>query len=198
MVNKGRPKTFDNYEALEKAQALFWENGYEATSLNELILKMGISRQSLYNTFGNKHDLFIKCLEYYIHEGYKSMKALFESEQHAQDKLNQLISMMNGYFAGPKAKGCFVSFTIQEMAQKDNDVKRLLDKKNSKNFELYFKLFEISLEQQQMKSALSARDLADLLDGIMLSATSLCKLPNRGEQIKNLFTIFLKQIEFIK
>ena len=198
MVCKGRPKTFENSEALEKAKELFWEKGYEATSLSELIERMGISRQSLYNTFGNKHSLFISCLNFYIQEGHNTLCSILNSDEHAEEKLNQLIDMFLEYYACAKSKGCFVSFTIQEMAQKDPDVKSILDKKYSKNFELFNQFFVQAIEKEEIKSTLSAKELTDLLDGIMLGASSLCKLPNRTEQTKNLFQIFLKQIEFIK
>ncbi len=61
----GRPKEFDPDEALAKAVELFWEKGYEGASLGELTEAMGITKPSLYATFGNKEDLFLKALDYY-------------------------------------------------------------------------------------------------------------------------------------
>ena len=58
----GRPKIFDQEKALEKASKLFWEKGYEATSLEDLITVMGIQKGSFYNTFGNKKQLGLKIL----------------------------------------------------------------------------------------------------------------------------------------
>jgi len=61
----GRPREFDADEVLECALRQFWKNGYEGTSMAELTEAMGITRPSLYATFGNKEDLFLKVIERY-------------------------------------------------------------------------------------------------------------------------------------
>ncbi|HRV92857.1 MAG TPA: helix-turn-helix domain-containing protein, partial [Anaerolineae bacterium] len=58
-----RPREFDENEVLDKAMDLFWQKGYEATSIQELLTAMGISRGSLYDAFGDKHALFLAVLE---------------------------------------------------------------------------------------------------------------------------------------
>ena len=196
MTNRGRPKTFKNTEALEKAMELFWTNGYEGASLNELIEVMGISRQSMYNTFGNKHALFIKCVDHYMNFQIEEMSSFFSSNGNAKEKLTALFNKLEGYFLDGNTKGCMISSVIQEMALKDDQVKKLLETKYSKNFESFHKFFQQAFENNEIKSELSAAELADLIDAMLLSMTSLCKIPNRENQISNLITIFLKQIEF--
>ena len=61
----GRPREFDAGKALDQALALFWEKGYEGTSLADLIQAMGINKPSLYAAFGGKEDLFFKALARY-------------------------------------------------------------------------------------------------------------------------------------
>lgn len=68
MVQKrspGRPRTFDAQDALDKAVAVFWENGYEAADMATLCKRMGLSKPSLYNAFGSKDALFVRALERY-------------------------------------------------------------------------------------------------------------------------------------
>ena len=62
---RGRPREFCVDEALAKALRVFWEKGYEGTSLNDLTEAMGITRPSLYAAFGNKESLFRKALDLY-------------------------------------------------------------------------------------------------------------------------------------
>ena len=61
----GRPRAFDVDEALEQAMRVFWAQGYEGASLEDLTGAMGITRTSMYRAFGNKEDLFHKSLERY-------------------------------------------------------------------------------------------------------------------------------------
>lgn len=68
-VHKGRPREFDTDEALDRALHVFWQRGYEGTSLSELTEAMGISRPSLYAAFGNKEDLFRRALDRYAESG---------------------------------------------------------------------------------------------------------------------------------
>ncbi|AFY40103.1 regulatory protein TetR [[Leptolyngbya] sp. PCC 7376] len=61
----GRKLAFEREVVLDKAMDLFWEKGYHATGLTELLERMGIKRQSLYNTFGSKHQLFLEAIAHY-------------------------------------------------------------------------------------------------------------------------------------
>src|SRR5258708_27872469 len=65
MATRGRPRTFDPDTALRQALDLFWERGYEGTSLNDLAQAMGIASASIYACFGSKEDLFRKVMALY-------------------------------------------------------------------------------------------------------------------------------------
>jgi len=64
----GRPRSFDEDVALRHATELFWEKGYAATSLDDLLAAMGIARSSFYSTFGSKQKVLWRALELYTCE----------------------------------------------------------------------------------------------------------------------------------
>ena len=60
-----RIKEFDENEVLERAKLLFWKQGFHATSIQNLVDHLGISRGSIYDTFGGKNELYEKALKVY-------------------------------------------------------------------------------------------------------------------------------------
>src|SRR5262249_38606558 len=64
-VAMARPKEFDRDAVLDRAVELFWAKGYEATSLGDLVESLGVGKQSLYDTFGDKHALYLAALDRY-------------------------------------------------------------------------------------------------------------------------------------
>src|SRR4029450_6141307 len=74
----GRPKGFSETDALEKALDLFWQKGYHGVNLPDLLSTMGIARQSLYDTFGDKRRLFIRTIEHYRNTRLAGALALLE------------------------------------------------------------------------------------------------------------------------
>ncbi|HXW00831.1 MAG TPA: helix-turn-helix domain-containing protein, partial [Anaerolineae bacterium] len=60
-----RPREFEPNEALKRAMQLFWAKGYEETSMADLVEATGVSRYGFYTEFGDKNDLFLRCVDYY-------------------------------------------------------------------------------------------------------------------------------------
>ena len=74
---RGRPRHFDELEALEKATHVFWSKGYDGVTVDDLVAGMGVSRQSLYAVFGDKRSLFLRILKGYAEKkGARAAKAL--------------------------------------------------------------------------------------------------------------------------
>ncbi|WP_028551968.1 TetR/AcrR family transcriptional regulator [Paenibacillus sp. UNC451MF] len=114
-----RIREFDEQKALTEAMYLFWEKGYEATTLNDLTTRMGIQKPSLYSTYGDKSSLFEAALRNY-------------NQQHAKyvrSKLNKITSVkaafrslfQEGVFPdGDHGRsGCFCVNTMVELAPHD-------------------------------------------------------------------------------
>ena len=73
----GRPRRFDEREALEKATQVFWSKGYDAVTIDDLVAGMGVGRPSLYAVFGDKRTIFLRVLRAYAAaKGARTAKAL--------------------------------------------------------------------------------------------------------------------------
>ncbi|GAB4512677.1 MAG: hypothetical protein Tsb0019_09530 [Roseibium sp.] len=114
----GRPRAFDEAEALEAAMLVFWQNGFEATSLDDLTAAMGISRSSFYATFGCKQTLFLRALEHYSSNGIRNLKEVAEAA--GGDALDAMMLALSDPKGG--ARGCLLVNCITELAPHDGKV----------------------------------------------------------------------------
>lgn len=104
----GRPRAFDADVALEKAMRVFWQKGFEGTSLSDLTEAMGINRPSLYAAFGNKEELFRKVLECYTRKR-DSLLCSALSEPTAQKVAETILRGTAEFLGDPKhPPGCLV------------------------------------------------------------------------------------------
>lgn len=117
----GRPKSFDEDQVLERAMDLFWERGYQGTGLAELLRHMGISRQSLYDTFGNKRGLFIRVLEHYRATQLAQALALLEREGSRVANVKAVVRFFEELGRDPACRGCLVANSLVELGPSDDE-----------------------------------------------------------------------------
>ncbi|MFV8053935.1 TetR/AcrR family transcriptional regulator [Mycobacterium sp. 48b] len=83
-TTRGRPRSFDRDAVLDKVIRMFWQNGYEATSMRDLTDEIGVAAPSIYNTFGDKQHLFAEAVEVYDREYGGFIDAALEQEPTAR------------------------------------------------------------------------------------------------------------------
>jgi TetR/AcrR family transcriptional repressor of nem operon len=103
-----RPKEFDPERALAKAMQVFWRVGYRNTSIEVLMREMGIARQSLYDTFGDKRDLYLKALAYYRDQTNGEMKQMFDTSSSVRDGFAKLLYGLAGETREQHERGCLL------------------------------------------------------------------------------------------
>ncbi|WP_299471312.1 TetR/AcrR family transcriptional regulator [uncultured Roseibium sp.] len=118
VAGPGRPRNFDEAAALEQALLVFWKNGYEATSLDELTKAMGLSRSSFYAAFGSKQALFLRALEHYSENGLQNLRDV------AGSAVGSPVDAMMHALSNPDGgkQGCMLVNCITELAPHDEEV----------------------------------------------------------------------------
>ena len=133
-----RTKDFDENEILMKAINLFWYKGYNGTSMQDLVDGLGISRSSMYDTFGDKHTLFIRALENYKNMGAAEMRSIVDSAPTVKQAIRQLFEYtISELLKDDQHKGCFLVNAGVEMAPHDAEVSKMLCE-NDRQLEKYF------------------------------------------------------------
>ena len=161
-----RTKAFDPESALHDAMLLFWRQGYEATSVQELVDALGIGRGSLYATFGDKHALFLAALDRYSEQVFATLLPPLQSGGSARDALDQVFARVLDLATAPShPPGCLMTNTLAELGLRDTDVaQRLL----SNYRQLEDALVEV-LHRGQERGEISERYAAPALARFLLT-----------------------------
>src|SRR3954470_17589184 len=101
MATRGRPRTFDPDTALRQALNLFWERGYEGTSLNDLAQAMGIASASIYACFGSKQDLFGKVMALYGATSGEPPRRALREQPTARAAIHEMLRATANQITGP-------------------------------------------------------------------------------------------------
>lgn len=168
-----RPPTFDRQEKLEEAMDLFWEQGYEATSVQDLVDRLALNRSSLYNSFGGKHELYLEALDHYREVERETLRHRLEEASTALEGIRRAF-MAVAEQATESCCGCFTTNATVECASRDPSTqKRACD-----TFTNQRTLFQRAVERAQEQGAIDpsrnaealGRYLTNALYGIHLTA----------------------------
>lgn len=134
-----RHKEFDEAKVLQKAMVLFWKNGYEKTSMQDLVDYMNIHRRSIYDTFGHKQALFVRALQLFEEMTEKRIKQQIEPIHSVKLAIRRLFEMTIISNEG-QPPGCFIVNTAIELTLHDQDVADRIRKNFQKTEAFIYKL----------------------------------------------------------
>jgi AcrR family transcriptional regulator len=167
---RGRPKAFDESEALTSAMNYFWENGYDNTSLDNLLKVMGIKKSSFYSTFKSKEAIFSRCLALYRDSMLSQLNALnreIGSKQTLLMLTNMTISELK---ESGKVKGCLLVNSGQECYKKYTQ----LSKQITLEFNFFQELFTSFVKEgQDKKEILNPKDAKSIAGRYMNTLNGL-------------------------
>ena len=173
-----RTKDFDEKEVLTRAMELFWSRGYNATSMEDLVAGLGISRSSLYDTYTDKHSLFIKALEYYQQMGLMKIQEIVNYPGSAKETVRKMIEQSTfGISDGRKRIGCFVVNAEVEVAPHDKKVSNLVCSHDQQIEEIFCQVIQKGKKNGEIKNKQDARALArfisNAIKGMQVTAKTI-------------------------
>jgi AcrR family transcriptional regulator len=157
---RGRPRTFNTDDALDRALDVFWRKGYEGATLPDLTEAMGINRPSLYAAFGNKEELFHKALDRYA-EGPAAYVRAALAESTARKVVESLLFGEIDLLCDPKTpRGCLAVHGALACGDEGEQVKQELCARR--------KSFELAV-RRRLKKARAEKDLPASADPAALA-----------------------------
>ena len=109
-----RPRQYDREEVLEKTTNLFWEKGFEATSMNEVVARTGLNKHSLYSEFGDKEKLYIDCIDYYVRISSSFLSDILTRKPLGLSNIEAFFENRVNYAASVDCKGCLIFNSVTE------------------------------------------------------------------------------------
>ncbi|MGC2058580.1 MAG: TetR/AcrR family transcriptional regulator [Candidatus Sulfotelmatobacter sp.] len=149
-----RPKEFKPERALAKAMNLFWRLGYENTSLEALMKEMGIARQSLYDTFGDKRALYLKAMTYYRDQTNSQMQKMLNETSSVRDGFARLLYALAAETREQHERGCLLLSANLQRDPKEAVVRDFLRDNQARVEAIFFQ----ALVRAQTQEELSSRD----------------------------------------
>jgi TetR/AcrR family transcriptional regulator, transcriptional repressor for nem operon len=171
-----RPKEFDREKALARAIKVFAERGYEGSSTELLLKAMGISRQSLYDTFGTKRQLYLDALRRYSHKSTAQILERLDSGVTPLDGIERaLLAFIDDDCTRPNPS-CLGVGAICEFGHRDPGVVATLKESDIALLKRVVEAFEKAKEAREVNQELDPRTAA----GFFLSTLSGLKVTARA------------------
>lgn len=189
----GRSKEFEENEVLQKAMELFWQQGYEKTSMSDLVEHMGINRKSIYDTFSDKHSLYLKVIERYG----EFITAKYKSETLRAKTSYQAIQYIFDYIIegnDDKHYGCLFVNATTEFGPWDQEVLKKTEDAFSQAENSITKIIKQGQENGELSRKYDNELLGEILHNAFLGLRVLVKTSASKEKMHNIAKFYLDLI----
>jgi TetR/AcrR family transcriptional repressor of nem operon len=162
-----RPREFEPHEALNRAMHLFWQKGYEDTSMADLVAATGVSRYGFYTEFGDKHDLFLKCVDHYARTAIEMVLSPMERVDASLPEIRAYFDqLMQAVQGGQPPMGCLIGNTAMMGAAWDEAITDRIEKHYVRMRAAFLNALQNAVQQGELTADEDTEILADYLVGI--------------------------------
>jgi len=128
-----RPRSFDPDEALDAARDVFWQKGFQGTSLDDITAATGLAKPSLYAAFGDKNALFLKVLDRYHARIVANAERILDEGPSARDAIERWLKGFVPFCSGIKgSRGCLSVNTAADGVSDQKEIRKRIERFNRK------------------------------------------------------------------
>jgi AcrR family transcriptional regulator len=169
-----RPRSFDPDEALDLARDVFWQNGFQGTSLDDITAATGIAKPSLYAAFGDKNALFLKVLDRYHARIVANAERIINEGPSARDAIERWLTGFVPFCSGVKgSRGCLSVNTASDGASDQKEVRNRIARFNRRLEQLLSN--RLRADRAQFPAAFDPDDAAHAIMAIYVGLMVLAK-----------------------
>ena len=172
MSQLGRPKTFDREAALEAAMLLFWERGFEQTSVDELAATMGIRTSSLYSSFGDKEELFLAAVDHYRTGRGSIYDKVVNEGKTAREGFTKLFKLAAKEMTRrDQPRGCMLSLALPTCSPKYDELQKELDRLRMISETIWINRLQAAVQSKEIPKSTNLRHLAAFFRATLFGMT---------------------------
>jgi TetR/AcrR family transcriptional repressor of nem operon len=181
-----RPKEFDQDEALQAAVRVFSQQGFAATSTDELMRAMDISRQSMYDTFGDKRALYLRALDMYVTESVEAIGVELMKPGPAIAAIRNALVRFSERKDLSSSDGCMGLNAISEFGQRDAEVSRITRKAASKQRLMLIRILDRAVQEGEIGAGASVSSMADFFESTLAGIRMAAKAGKSRTALRNI------------
>lgn len=171
-----RTREFDEEKVLDAAMQLFWEKGYEATSLSDLTSRMGIQRPSIYSAFGDKKELFEAALRKYTMSRASDVRTRLQNHSSVKEAFSTFFEgVVAEEYAENRSRGCFCINTMVELAPHDEKFEILTREHQMYLSVIFQETIERGIQSGELEADIDAKALSQALIVALIGLTVMMK-----------------------
>ncbi|MFS0600254.1 TetR/AcrR family transcriptional regulator [Peribacillus frigoritolerans] len=189
-----RSKEFDEKAVLRKAMELFWEQGYEKTSMQDLVDHMGIHRRSIYDTFGDKRSLFLASLNHYEELIVNEMERIISSTSSIKQTIRDVfIFVLNSIEQYPK--GCLSVNAAIELSLLDKEIGRIVTKMFNRTEDMFNNLIKRGQISGELSKEIDSDNTSRFLHNNLVGIRVLIKTNYNKKELEGIITLALSVLD---
>jgi len=178
-MTPGPAKQFDREQALSEAMHLFWAKGYDAVGVSELLDTMGIGRQSMYDTFGSKRELFLSALRQYVSGQVAAVQGLLQASDRPMEDIDAAFDYWKQLVR--LGRGCFAGNSFSELGPRDPEVAQVLQRGMQGVAGAFQETLQRAVDRGDLQPDTDVAGLADLIVTTGQGVALLSQLPSGAE-----------------
>lgn len=191
-----RSKEFDMNRVLHKAMEVFGHYGYEGTSLPILLEGLGIARQSLYDTYGTKKDLFIKAVKHYVNEKSSAVVVHLEKSESVKEAIHAIFREIVFVLQDEdRRKECFILYSAIDQVPHEPEIAALFEEDRNRLERAFYKALVRAKQTQELSTDQDLQALARYLYHSRYALTQVAKLTNDPKVLEEITTVTLSTLE---
>lgn len=162
-------KTFEESDVIDQAMQVFWEKGYAATSISDILEATGIKRGSLYNAFEGKHDLFLQSILKYENQRWQNLLRQLETVEDPREAILIFVDRtVQDTLSDPEKKGCMLVNTALDYSLHDDEVQKIVSDAVKQRIVFFENFIKRGQEQGVIPDSVQPRPTAKALVALLV------------------------------